>query len=441
MKIAGLYPQPVDRGPHGEIEFLEPLGLEYILAQVADEHEVKLFTLFDGTAEQTAQKIEEYKPDVLAVSAMTPQINLGLKMAGMIKRKLPDVTTVFGGYHPTAIPSIVSMPEVDAVIAGEGEIEFERVINNSDHGKEKIIIRADRIKDLDSIKDPLRPDFIEKLRDHGHRYPPALEQTGMASLLYSRGCLFNCEFCSSPAMYGAGVSYRSVERVVSELAKLNKERGINAFFFSDLNFTANPNKTRELCNAIINSGMQFYWECLSNVSTAQDPELLKLMHRAGCRKIGWGIESLSPEVIKAMGKSGLERTHEVLQASENAGIVNTGFYIIGHPTETGQDILESSRGLADLPIHRLRFTVNTPLPGSRLYNQTTEKSPDFDLYDTTHLVFNHPNLSQHDLDMLRAQITERFYESAVHGSRLAKFVANFPEYEKVFGKSSTLKTS
>ncbi len=446
MKVAGLYPQPVNRGPHGEIEFLEPLGLEYVLAQVADQHDVKLFTLFDGTVKQTVEKIIQYSPDVLAVSAMTPQINLGLKMAGKIKRKLPNVQTIFGGYHPTAMPSITHKPEVDLVIMGEGEEKFTLAINNPAEFRKRMGVSyknggityiregRERILNLDSLRDPIRPDFLEQLRDHGHRYPVALKQTGMASVLFSKGCLFNCEFCSSPGMYKQKVTYRSTERVVAELQNLSRGRGINAFFFADLNFTANQGKTRELCDAIIGSGMKIYWECLSNISTVKDPALLQLMYDAGCRKIGWGIESLDPSVIDVMGKRGLERTHEVLQASEDAGIINTGFYMIGHPSETEASILASSKGISSLPLHRLRVTVNTPLPGSRLYQNTSPTNSDFDLYDTTHLVFNHPSLFQNDLDRLRKKLTSDFYNSGEYKARVKSVVARFPEYKEVFGK-------
>jgi len=444
MRIAGLYPQKVNRGPHREIEFLEPLGLEYVLAQVADQHEVKLFTLFGKTERQVVQEIIDYHPQVLAVSAMTPQIKLGLKMAGEVKRKSPEIISIFGGYHPTAIPEIIFKEEVDLVLQNEGERRFAEAINHPKKirdltnvaWKDKMgpICREgvkDRITDLDSLADPIRPDFLEQLRDHGHRYPAALIQTGMASVSYSRGCLFNCAFCSSPAMYGKGITYRSVGRVIAEMQKLNQERGINSFFFTDLNFTANPDKTKELCQGIINSGMQIYWECLSNIATADSP-LLKTMRQAGCRKIGWGIESLNPQVVQAMGKRGLDKTYEVLQSSEDVGIVNTGFYIIGHPSETEQDILRNTRALDNLPIHRLRVTVYTPLPGSRSYEETNPKNSDFDLYDTTHLVFNHPTLFQNDIDRLRKKITRDFYASPAYKARVTHLVKEFPEYAEVF---------
>ena len=105
LKIAGLYPQEVSRGPQGEIEYFEPLGLEYVLSQV-QEHQVKLFTFFKNTRENLIKDILDFSPDVLIVSAMTCQINLGLSIARELKKKAPGIITVFGGYHPNFDPSL-----------------------------------------------------------------------------------------------------------------------------------------------------------------------------------------------------------------------------------------------------------------------------------------------------------------------------------------------
>lgn len=429
MKIAGLYPQRVERGPQGEPEFLEPLGLEYVLAQAGQHHDVQLFTFFKKTPEQVVQEVIDYKPNILAVSAMTPQINLGLKIAGEIKKKKPKIMTVFGGYHPTAMPSLIQRPEVDFLIQGEGEVEFQRVIEGDLTGKK--VIRSNRIRDLDLLQEPLRPDFLEQLRNHGTMYPPASEQIGFTSVLFSRGCLFNCDFCSSPSMYGGGVTYRAVSKVVDEIEKLNRQRGLNTFLFCDLNFTANKEKTKELCRAISNSGIEIYWECLANIATSNDSEMLKLMRNAGCRKIGWGIESLNPEVVALMGKTGLNLTEEVLQKSEDSGILNTGFYIIGHPSETPANILRFSNKLKSLPLHRVRVTTYTPLPGIRLFTNMNLQNPNFDLYDTTNMVFNHPVLTQELVDNLRAIITQDFYSSHEYKDRAKRVAAKFPEYAGV----------
>lgn len=446
MRIAGLYPQHVDAGPQGEIEFFEPLGLEYVLAQVASGRDVGLFTLFDKTEEQAVREVIDFKPDVLAVSSMTPQINLGLKMTGQIKERLPGLFTVFGGYHPSFDCDLVKRDEVDFCISGEGELAFKQLVEVLENeGNVSSIpgltFRAiddtvvhnpsRRISNLDELKDPLRPNFLLQIRDNCLIYPAPSQQTGLAQVSYSRGCKFNCNFCTSPGMYGQTISYRSPQRVVGELARL-QERGVNTFFFTDLNITANHDKVRELCAEISKSGKSFYWNCLSNISTADDFNLLREMKEAGCTKIGWGIETFDKDIQGEIGKVGLSKSRRVLQMAEDLGILNTGFYILGHPRETKEKIRGYLPELVSLPLHRIRFTVYTPLPGSRLFANSQGLDKNWDNYDTTHLVFQHSSLSQEDLDRLRVELTEGFYASGEHKARVKRMVERFPYLKTSF---------
>lgn len=447
MKIAGLYPQPISRGPQGEIEFFEPLGLEYVLGQVAHENDTRLFTLYNKSEEEVVDEITRFSPKVLAVSCMTPQINTGLRIVNKIRRCI-NTKTVFGGYHPTNDFFLLSNPNVDYTILGEGEIVFSQLIKSISSGDnfpslpglmignyphyKKSDLNKRRITDLDSLRRPLRPDFLRELRNYGTMYPIPEIQTGMASINFSRGCLFDCSFCSSESLYGRGVVYRNPNDVVKELKEL-KDLGINTFLFTDLNITSNPNKTKELCKKVIDADLGIYWEALSNICTADDPELLQLMRQAGCRKIGWGIESLNKDILHDVNKplASLNQTYDVLKKSEKAGIINTGFYIIGFPIETPKIIRGYIPDLTKLPLHRIRFTVFTPFLGTRAFEENGVQSFDWELYDTTHLVFPHKNLSQGELESLRRELTEEITLSKQYKERIKRFVQRFPEYNKV----------
>lgn len=451
LKVAGLSPQKGYIAPGGEIEYLEPLGLEYVLGVARDKNcEVELFTMYKETENEVIKKIVAFQPDVLAVSCMTPQFKTGLRMAKKIKERLPKIKIVFGGYHPSTFPNIVKNKIVDFCVIGEGEKTFDELLDcliNEDKNYERInglsFMKKDelvitkartRTENLDEFPEPFRVDFLKELRNCGLVYPPITKQTGFASLDCSRGCLFNCDFCASPKVLGRQVTNKSATRIIKELKKLNLEQSINTFFFTDLNFTANKEWATAICDAIIESGLKIYWECMSNIITADDEKLLKKMYDAGCRKIAWGIESVSDDILKKMKKPLSARMdYQVLKKAESVGILNTGFCIIGEPSETKEQIMTYPEKLNELPLHRIRVGLYTPLPGSMLYERTKKSlSKNTDLFDTEHIIFKHPNFEKGELEILKSDLTNAFYENEDYQKRIKILIDKFPEYDEVF---------
>jgi len=450
-KVAGLSPQGASMGPGLELEFLEPLGLEYILGVAKEKGcDADLFTLYKQSEKETIEKIVNYNPEVLAVSCMTPQYKAGLKMAKEIKERLPNLKVVFGGYHPSFDPHIVNEKSIDFCVRGEGEQTFGELLDyfdkdNFDYDKIKGISylkngkviateQRSRIQNLDELPLPVRPQFLKELKNYGLTYPAPPDQVGFASLDYSRGCSFACDFCASPNILGRNISWKSKERMVTEIKELHEKDGIHNFYFTDLNFTANKDKVRELCNELVASKIKIYWECMSNIATADDSELLNLMWKAGCRKIGWGVEAVDENSLKQMNKpQNVDMAPRVLKKAEDVGILNTGFYMIGIPSQNSEEILKSSKLLNELPLHRLRVTLYTPIQGSNLYSREKEKlSKDTDLFDTQHLVFKHPSIDDSQMEDLRMKVTKDFYKSNAYQNRARDLIKKFPEYRGSF---------
>ena len=469
FRIAGISPQRPDIAPGGEREFLEPLGLQYVLTQAANEgYEVDLFTLLGQSEDELVGKVIATKPEVVAISAMTPQMGIGLSMAGKIKEKSPSTKIIFGGYHPSVIhtstPALITDSPVDYWVRGEGEKTFSELLRVIEQGKDpsdvsglvyrhqgetQVTPARKRTQNLDDFGRVWRPDFIRNLRNRGLTYPAPSEQNGFASIDFSRGCLGDCDFCASPEVLGQAVSFRSSESVADEVRFLHDQMGVDTFFFTDLDFIQrgkNQEKTLELCRKLQQLEEPVYWECLGRIPSISETgnyQLLQEMYKAGCRKIAWGLESIDPEILESMKKGRKDdETMRVLSVAEDAGILNTAFYIIGWHNffenigDNKAKILRDAQSLPHYPIHRLRITIGTPLPGSQFYKTCKERGllTDQELahYDTEHLVYKHPSLEPKDISALRSEVYRQFYGSQAYKERVSRMVSRHPEYKKTF---------
>lgn len=469
MKVAGLYPYVAQLAPTGGVEALEPVGLQSVLTQAVKKGcEVELFTLLTQTESELVESVRSWSPDILAISAMTPQMPEALKLTKSIKVLLPEVKVVFGGYHPSIAhimqPELITESLVDIWVRGEGEQTFAEILDSFGHSRdlsqiEGITFSSDgevvtnpnrrRVTCLDEYSPIWRPSFVKDLRNNGMSYPAPSEQTGFASIEHSRGCLGGCEFCASPEVFGRMVSFRSPENVAEEIRFLSEEKDINNFFFTDLDFIQRGQNNQEKVVALLKEMARLekpvYWECLGRIRSISDTGnfgLLELMYQAGCRKISWGLESIDPEILISIGKGRHKEddTFRVLAASESAGIFNTAFYIIGwHDFESGigdnrEKILSQTQALPSYPIHRIRVTIGTPLPGSKFYTNCKEKglltTEHLEDFDTNVLVYSHPSLSNEEVQALRQNIYKTFYGSREYSLRMQSMVKTHPEYKK-----------
>jgi radical SAM superfamily enzyme YgiQ (UPF0313 family) len=474
FRILGIHPQLPYIAPGGEKEYIEPLGLQYVLTQAANKgHKVELLTLLNSTIDKLIEEAIQKNPEVVAISAMTPQMPTGLEIATRIKERLPRCKIVFGGYHPSAIsdlttPELITSSAVDFWVRGEGEQTFSDLLDALEadldptetvpglsYLKSGHIVSGhrDRVVNLDEFGRVWRPDFIRDLRNRGLTYPAPSEQTGFASLDYSRGCLGNCEFCASPETMGELVSFRSPESVAEEIKFLHTEMGINTFFFTDLDFIQKTDegqdRVRLLCRKLKELKLPIYWECLGGIksvgemSDAEGTQYLKEIYDAGCRKIAWGLESIDPQILRSMHKTRVKNMdYRVLKMAEEVGILNSAFYMIGWYNlkekiwDSRESIVKQMQALPHYPIHRLRVTIATPLPGSTLYKTAKSEglltTDNLGQYDTENLVYRHPAFNAQELYDLRSEIYRIFYSSAEYHQRVKDVTEAHPEYKKTF---------
>ena len=476
MKIAGIYPQSPGLDTKIQHAVSEPYGLEMILAIAKQQgHEVELFTNFkqEGNSvipiseEELIGRVSEFQPDIGAFSLYTCQYPSGKRIARELKRRLPNIKNIAGNRYPTYLKSVEN--PFDFFVLKEGEQTFKELLNEIETTqhyervkglsfmKNNSVITTEqrpRNFDLDSLPDALRFPVILNQVYKGISMPPLSEKPYYAVIESSRCCYNNCKFCDNSEFWGNRIAFRSPKRVVDEMFKL-KEKGVDIFYFMDLNFTAVPEKTRELCEEMLRRNLNVSWYCMSNSATInraleRDPEFLHRMKSAGCHKIAFGIESTNDTVLERMNKKvGRQFTTSnmnmnALQHSLEAGIINQGFYIIGFPWETEDSIISDSKNLRNIPLHILNIGIFTPIILSRFHKEILADGykidSDLEKHDRNNLVYNHRTLSQERIKELQRRIYKDFYSTQEYQQRIeascsidSRFRKAFDDYFKFLG--------
>src|SRR6185369_10129578 len=221
--------------------------------------------------------------DLVAISVETYTAKRAYQIASDYRRR--GVPVVMGGFHASLCPAEVAR-HAEAVVCGEAEILWPRVLDDARHGRlEKFYRQTDR-PSLAGLK-PDRSIF------RGKRYLPiGLVEAG-------RGCHFKCEFCAVQTVFAASQTRRPFDEILAELTPLKREKKL--FFFVDDNITSNPGQAKEFFRALI--PLSIRWVSQSSINAAHDEEFLELLVRSGCQGVLIGFESLNPANLKAMNKT------------------------------------------------------------------------------------------------------------------------------------------
>jgi anaerobic magnesium-protoporphyrin IX monomethyl ester cyclase len=358
-----------------------PMGLALIAAVL--EKAGYPVTIIDANALNLSQEsiIEQVKgADIIGLTAMTPSINITLETARHLKQAYPEVPVILGGAHATLLPeeTLANAPGIDIIIRGEGEeiilellhaLESEHPLNEisgiSFRKNGKIVSNrpASGIIDLNKLPFPA----YHLLPVHQYKpHPPHGRASPFAVMITSRGCPYNCAYCSKP-IFGKTFRAQTAERVIEEIIYYQKQYGIKELAFYDDVFTLDKKRTHDIADGIIKKGIKLLWSCETRVNLV-DKELLRHMKQAGCYSVSYGIESGSPDVLKAIDKGiTLEQVSQAVRWTREAGIQAIGYFMIGSPGETPETIRQTINFAKKLKLDYVQFAVTTPFPGTRLY--------------------------------------------------------------------------
>ncbi len=329
--------------------------------------------------DQVARDVAALAPDHVGISATTISIHNAAAIAAGVKALRPGVVVTVGGPHVSAVPerTLEMFPGFDYGVVGEGERSYPALIDRNaprdvdgavwrDAGGVHANPRAAYLDgdELDRLPEPawdLIPDFPLDFQPNVFNY----RHTPVASVVTSRGCPFSCTFCDRSTSGRRG-RFHSVDYVIRMCARLERMGVRHVLFYDDL-FPVNRQRVVELCERFLAAGFRFTWSCNSHPNLL-DLSTLKLMKRAGCWQIAYGIESGSQRVLDVVKHEvKIPRMLETLRLTREAGIRTKGLLMMAHPTEGEDSLRETVDFLRTAPLDLVQITKFTPYPGTPSY--------------------------------------------------------------------------
>ena len=352
--------------------------------------------IMDGQCEDLSEPsllkmIEEMNPICVGITMLTPTSFDAHKLAAIVKKHHPHLYVLAGGTHPTVLPEeVMEDKNIDVIAISEAEhtmMEIYDVLVNGGDRKALKNIAGIWYRDGDEIvKTPDRPLFsdLDKLplpmwhgvkMDLYHQVPDSSFARPMRVMMSSRGCPFKCIFCSARQVSGFKYRAHSADRVVEEMEILINKYNARQIIFLDDNFIISKKRVFEICEKMTQKGYhkKIVWTAAGRADEVNEA-LLKAMKDAGCKMISYGIESGSPRLLELM-KKGEKKEHieKAVAMSRKVGLKTRGTLILGFPTETREESLETIEFAKKLGLDFAKFSLATPYPGTALYNIALER--------------------------------------------------------------------
>lgn len=369
-------------------------------------------------------EILKYNADLIGFSATTSSFPDAARMAAAVKEAKPDLITVCGGVHCSALGTALlkDYPAFDYLIKGEGELTLAELALGVDPASVKGIIWRNGDQVIENEPRELIPDLdilpfpaYEKLKGFpgGYNLPlfSYVNYPG-TSIVTSRGCLFQCSYCDR-SVFKKGFRYNSAKYIYDHLKYLNQKFGIRHVNIYDDLFTTDENRIVELCQMLTKAPIDIQFNCAIRVGYAPD-KLLKMLKNAGCLMVSLGIESADPELLKKH-KSGvtIEEIEDTVTRIQAAGLRAKGLFMMGLPGETEDSIKRTSDFVISLGLDDMNMAKFTPFPGAPLWKAIRQEGrfeEDWEKMNCLNFVFVPNSIgSENVLNQLYNWHVKRFY--------------------------------
>ncbi|MHA1147920.1 MAG: B12-binding domain-containing radical SAM protein [Promethearchaeota archaeon] len=375
--------------------------------------------------------------DVVGISISTISALRGYELAFNIRKTL-KIPVVIGGVHAT-LNTEEALKWANFVVRNEGEYTMLELMETFDNGKNfddilglsfktngEIYHNPQRpfIKDLDQLPYP-NWNLIENM----YRYL----QTPLNNFVYftqvTRGCPFNCSFCSVTPSFGKPLRFRSVENVILELKSLPKQTQKLLFFYDD-NFVANKKYTKELLTAMIeNDCVPYAWHSQMRADASEDDELMNLMAQTNCKLATFGFESVNPMTLKAIKKGQtIDLIENCVEKMHDKKILINGFFVLGSDEDTLKNINDTVQFALEKKIDFAAFMPLTPFPGTPFYEEMKDRifTKNWELYDVQHVVYYPKNMTPLELYLGCLDAYKSFYHPRTYAQKkFSQFIFAF----------------
>jgi anaerobic magnesium-protoporphyrin IX monomethyl ester cyclase len=362
-----------------------PLGLAYLSAYLKkDKFRV---SIFDMSVERNAgtkliSLIKQYNPAAVGITAFTQEIGAAFEAAREIKESGSKAAVIIGGIHASALPveTLKEFSVFDYLVYGEGEETLSSLMKFLIYGGDvrkiqglcfrdgkDVIMNEPRklFDDLDKLPFPDRDALcLSKYIPNEANYM-RLPTTGILS---TRGCPFGCNFCSK-GIFGRRVRMRTADNMVDEIRRCRSRYGIKDFRFFDDNISLSRERLKKFCSIIEEKKLDISWNCYSRVDLV-DSGILRMMKKAGCYHIKYGIEVGTEKALKLINKgTTLKQAEEAVRLTKRHGIECKASFMLGIPGEDMNDVEKTIEFSRKLSPDFVSFTILKPLPGSQIYKE------------------------------------------------------------------------
>jgi len=421
-----------------------PMGIMSIASVLRREgHEVRILDLRlnqKNSGKDISMTMEGFKPHLVGLSSITLEAPSLHFAASVIKNKAPVIPIIAGGPHPSSFPEeVLQDNHINCVVIGEGEATtlelFNTLLDAGDLEKvkgiaylrdEKVIFTPPRppIDDLDALPFPSW-DLVEI-----NKYKNWLTMSNMIfrkymNLFTSRGCPYRCIYCHN--IFGKQFHARSPENVIEEITTVISRYNINNFEVLDDIFNMDKERALRIYELILQKGLKISIAFPNGLRCDTiDEEHLRLMRNAGVNIVSVAVETASPRLQRIIRKNlNIRKVNEFINGCFKFGIFTRGFLMMGFPTETRQEILETINFAINSRLHTAYFFLVVPFKGTELYRICNEKlksvQMDFSHYSYVTSAFNLSEVSDEELFQLHKYAYKKFYIDPMRIIRVVKY--------------------
>jgi magnesium-protoporphyrin IX monomethyl ester (oxidative) cyclase len=450
----------------------QPMGLAYIAAYLRKfGHDVSIIDAIpEGWKEKSEywglkpekilSRVGKVEPELIGLSVpFSSNLDASFELTRMIKERF-DVPLVLGGAHPSVLPKRTLLDSnADYVILSEGE-ERMRKIAESLRKKKKpkfdglcykeksgavLLPQKTYIKDLDTLPFPARDMLpMETYFGAAKMFSGRLGQDKhlrWTTMITSRGCPFNCVFCSIHQISGFAWRARTPRNVIAELDEVVDQYGINHILFEDDNLTLHPDRVKKIFGLMVERGYDLSWTAPNGLrADTLDMETLQLMKKSGCAGFSIAVESGDQDVNNRIVRKrlNLKVVPRVVRMAKKVGLPTTAFFILGFPGETVENMrttINYAKKLIRLGLTDATFYIATPLPGTDLRKIAEENGylleHEFDPLNPYNPVIKTENFTPADVASLKIQATKEI--------KIEMFKADPIGFARRYGKPGVIK--